>query len=328
MSTSHRMTPQSVSDEQRQKQKKMVMEEEVDFLEIDRPIPGQNFVCMSFLSPEAAIQERYLWYMKEFLNDLVKPIPQPEDMPDLEYKTKLHSILMHQFTHKSIETVWSDFLYSNKDALDSKYNEQVDFQTSTRGIKIRGTYDTYREAKNRSNQIARFDKKHNVYIGQVGYWLPWDPDPHELPEQEYQEKELNMLMKKYQENMMNKDEFFHARNKEKMEAALRSNKNAKKASEENKKELDKVRKTVTEKDEMLNKALEEQRKAKNENSDTSDNPAPNHPAAAVETKESFVEEVKEVSDNSVLEEGKLSAAEISSVFETEDPWLQRKQHQE
>ena len=64
MSTSNRITPQKVSEEQRKRQRNMVMEGNSDFLDIDKPIPGQNFVCMSFVSPESAIKERYLWYFK------------------------------------------------------------------------------------------------------------------------------------------------------------------------------------------------------------------------------------------------------------------------
>jgi hypothetical protein len=28
---------------------------EEDFLEVDKPVPGQNFVCLSFVSPEKTI---------------------------------------------------------------------------------------------------------------------------------------------------------------------------------------------------------------------------------------------------------------------------------
>jgi len=242
MSTANRMTPQKVSKEQKKKQRKQYTEEETDFLDVDRPIPGQNFICMSFLSPEAAIKERYLWYLKEFLNDLTADIPQPDNMPELEFKTKLQKIVTNKVNYKGIHTLWEDFLYANRESLNERYDEEVDFQTSTRGLKIRGTYSNYREAKNRSNQIAKFDKNHHVYIGQVGYWLPWDPDPHEVQDQEYQEKELNTLMKKYRENLISKDEFFEARNQEKMETALKKNKKAKRANEEDKKELEKIRK--------------------------------------------------------------------------------------
>ena len=333
MSTANRMTPQKVSKDQRKKQRKQVTEEEVDFLDVDRPIPGQNFVCMSFLSPEAAIKERYMWYLKEFLNDLVAPIPQPEDMPDLEYKTKLHSILMHKFSYNGIANIWEDFLYTNREKLNKEYDEKVDFQTSTRGLKIRGVYDTYREAKNRSNQIARFDKKHHVYIGQLGYWLPWDPDPHEVQDQEYQEKELNTLMKKYRENLINKDEFFEARNQEKMEAALKKNKNAKRANEEDKKELEKVRKTVSEKDKLLNDALEKQRRLKKEATETKDNKESDGDIG-VKVSNDSLENTRGLDESSSSESkvtntlsSRVDPKAVSAVFDTEDPWLQRKKEQ-
>lgn len=298
MSSSYRMTPQNVSKDQKTRQKKAVMSEETDFLEIDKPIPGQSFVCMSFLSPEAAIKERYLWYLKEFLNNLVTPIPQPKGMPELEYKTKLHTIIMKKISERGITNLWDDFLYEKNNELDSKYNDDVDFQTSTRGIKIRGTYSTYGEAKRRSTTISKFDKNHHVYIGQVGYWLPWNPDPHEVPDQEYQQKELNVLMKKYRENLISKDQFFHERNREKMETALKKNKNVKKIKEEDKKTLSKVRNTIAEKNKIL---------------------------AEVESKK---ETKKEVLDEKVSTEisgiNKVTKETVSSVFEKEDPWMQRK----
>ena len=36
----------------------MPAEEEIDFLEVDRPIPGQNYVCLSFISPEKIIENK------------------------------------------------------------------------------------------------------------------------------------------------------------------------------------------------------------------------------------------------------------------------------
>jgi hypothetical protein len=197
---------------------------------------------------------------------------------------------MHKFSYKDISTLWEDFLYNNNNDLDKEYNEETDYRTSTRGLKIRGVYDNYREAKRRSDQIAKFDKNHNVYIGQVGYWLPWDPDPFELPDQEYQSKDLNNLMKKYRENLAFKDQFFQERNREKMNAALRENKNAKKVSKETEEKLEKVRKTVNEKDKLL----------KPKTAPTiAPTPAPT-PAQSPEEKES-----------------------LPDVFDAPDPWLQR-----
>ena len=333
MSVSHRMTPQSVSKEQIKKQQKQLDELDADFLDIDKPVPGQNFVCLSFVSPEAAIKERYLWYLKEFLNDLVAPIPKPDNMPELEYKSKLHSILCNKFKYNTIANVWEDFIHANAEKLDKSYNEEVDFQTSTRGLKIRGTYDSYAEAKQRSQQISRLDKKHNVYIGQVGYWLPWDPNPHEVREQEYQNKELNNLMKKYQENLLNKEEFFHARNQEKMEAALKTNKNAKRVSKEDEKELEKVRTTVSEKDEILNKALQEQRRQKNSVSDNNETGKTLSTLEEGDEKNTIENNNEESMSSNMtssqveqsLFQSNMSSDMTNSVFGSTDPWLDRKE---
>ena len=314
MSSSHRFTPQEVSKENRMKSREVADEVKEDFLDVDRAIPGQSFVCMSFLSPEAAIKERYLWYITKFLEDLTLEIKCPENMPELEFKTKLQQIVTKKVNYKGISNLWEDFLYEHNQKLDKEYNEEVDFKTSVRGIKIRGTYESYREAKNRSDQVAKFDKNHHVYIGQVGYWLPWDPDPHEVPEQEYQEKELNTLMSKYRENLASKDLFFEERNREKMDQALKENALAKRVSEKDKKELDKVRKTVSEKDKIYNELLEKQKESKITNTNlTDDTPT-----------DTLNDTLTDTLNNTHLDTSNVGS--ITDVFETDDPWMQRKKN--
>jgi hypothetical protein len=51
------------------------------------------------------------------------------------------------------------------------------------------------------------DPDHNIYVGQVGKWLPWDPSPAAIPDQEYAEEQLNTLMKKYKENEEAREQF-------------------------------------------------------------------------------------------------------------------------
>ena len=33
-------------------------DDKVDYLDVDEPIPGQNYVCLSFVSPESLMQEK------------------------------------------------------------------------------------------------------------------------------------------------------------------------------------------------------------------------------------------------------------------------------
>jgi hypothetical protein len=295
--SSNRFTPQNdISKEKRKQSLEHAKEIQEDFLDFDNPLPGQNYVCMSFVSPESAIEQRYMWFIHRFLEDLVTTIPQPDNMPESEYKTKLHKILMSKFTSKTITNLFDDFMFSNFKELDKEYNDKTDFRTSVRALKIRGVYDSYKEAKRRSDQIARFDKAHNVYIGQVGYWLPWDPDANEISEQEYQNKELNALMKSYKENVSRKDEFFRERKEEKLKEALDKNKTAKRVSGEEKETLDKVRRTIVEKNEILQKVKDSESKT----------------------------ESKEEPSQTTFQSLNTSKEEISSLFDTPDPWMQTK----
>jgi len=103
---------------------------------------------------------------------------------------------------------YKDFLYINEDKLEEEYNHDNDFRTSVRGVKVRGVYSSLKEAQFRATKLQKLDPNFNVYVGQVGYWLPWDPRPDKIEGQEYAEGELNELVKKYQENQDNKDLHF------------------------------------------------------------------------------------------------------------------------
>ena len=71
---------------------------------------------------------------------------------------------------------------------------------TARGFKIRGVYGTEEQAKKRCEDIRKFDKYHNVFIGPVGKWLPWDDDASNVEESVYAEPKLNDMMKAYKES--------------------------------------------------------------------------------------------------------------------------------
>ena len=161
--------------------------ENADFLEVDTPIGGQTYTCLSFISPETVIREKNLQYLHKFLKTVAKKYDLDKDTIVEKYK---------------------DFLYINEDKLEEEYNPENDFATSVRGVKVRGVYSSLKEAQFRAKKLQNLDPNFNVYVGQVGYWLPWDPRPDKIAGQEYAEGELNELVKKYQENQDNKDLHF------------------------------------------------------------------------------------------------------------------------
>lgn len=69
-----------------------------------------------------------------------------------------------------------------------------------RGLKVRGVFATAEEAHSHAKHLHTIDPDFDVFVGEVGKWLPWNPDPTEVQEEVFAEKELNDLMKKYKEN--------------------------------------------------------------------------------------------------------------------------------
>jgi hypothetical protein len=112
-----------------------------------------------------------------------------------------------ELTTTKLTDEYDDYMFKNKVKLEDDFYAQNNFQTTVRGLKIRGTYSDKGEAEARAKKLQRSDPIHNIYIAEVGKWLPWDPSPHEVKDQEYAEDQLNTLMKKYKENEEARQEF-------------------------------------------------------------------------------------------------------------------------
>lgn len=126
---------------------------------------------------------------------------------DLEAHVKAE---MSDFRVSKIKEDYETYMYKNKKKLDDDFFAANSFRTTIQGLKVRGVYDTYNEALNRAKTLQKLDPSFNVYVGQVGFWLPWDPEPHAVADQEYADEQLNTLMKKYRENESTRDELYAA----------------------------------------------------------------------------------------------------------------------
>jgi len=114
-----------------------------------------------------------------------------------------------------LKDTYDDFIFANRDKLEEAFYAQNEFRTTVRGMKVRGVYNSREEAVARSKKLQRTDTIHNIFVGEVGKWLPWDPEPSQVGEQEYAEEKLNTLMKKYKENEDSR-EMFERENRAKM----------------------------------------------------------------------------------------------------------------
>lgn len=163
---------------------------EVDYLDVDTPIPGQQYACISFISPEKVLVKKEQFVMKKFIKSLVNTDGNITINAD-EFDTK-----------------YDDYISLNTEEIEADFHKESGFQTSMRGVKIRGVYNTYDEATQRAKILQSSDRDFHVFVGQVGYWLPWDPNADNIAEQEYMEKELNELMRNYKSNQLQRDMFY------------------------------------------------------------------------------------------------------------------------
>jgi hypothetical protein len=194
--------------------------QDTDYLDQDPPLRGQNYVCLSFLSPEEVLKRKDIYFFEKFLTSF------SADMNDFfvnlseKYKEEVDLIntikerYHYVFDEKKIQDEYNYFVNQNSSSLDAQFHEANQFQTSIRGLKVRGVFDSLKEAEIRAQVLKRIDNKFHVYVAQVGCWCPWSPNPDDIANQEYAETHLNTLMKNYRENQDKKDMFFEERKRE------------------------------------------------------------------------------------------------------------------
>ena len=211
----------------------------VDLLEEDKPISGQKFVCVSFVSPENILQQKNHFLFQEFLKhyDFTKSVQKftqflnfvsykhsinfDDVMKDFQEYTKSEK---ETFTTNYVRDEYKNFLDANEDRLDDEFNTEQQFQTSTRGLKIRGVYSTQQEAELRCKLLREVDPNHNVYVGPVGMWMPWEPEAYKTGRVEYLEDELNQLMNEKNKNEVAAKTEFEKRVLEAKQTAIEENK--------------------------------------------------------------------------------------------------------
>lgn len=217
----------------------------VDLLEEDKPIAGQKFVCVSFCSPEEILKKRELFYFEEFLkkwelNKSMEKFVQFLNFVSYKYNISFDDVSndFKEFVKEERDTIaktsfedeFKTYLDNNEEELQKQFDIAHNFQTSTRGIKIRGAYPTQEEAELRAKMLRELDDKHNIFVGPVGMWMPWDPEAYKTGRVEYLEEELNQLMSEKQKNESNAKTAFDQRVKESKQKAIDENiKNAEKS---------------------------------------------------------------------------------------------------
>ena len=217
----------------------------IDLLDVDKPIAGQNFCCISFLTPEKILKDKNLFIFEKFINkwDFIKSMEKFIQFVNfISHKYTIQSeVLLNDFNEfveeekkdlmsYNVDSDYQTFLDKYQEDIEKEFNKIHNFQTSTRGVKIRGSYPTQEEAEIRCKILREIDPSFDIFVGPVGQWLLWDPDAYKTGRVEYMEEELNKLMhEKIKNEQIAKNEF-EQRLKESKKKAIEENiKNAEKS---------------------------------------------------------------------------------------------------
>lgn len=210
----------------------------VDLCDEDQPIAGQKFACISFISPEKILKQREQFIFDQFVKewDFTKCISKTVEFMNFiafKYKLKTDDIMadFQEFTKEEKEMLknstteddFKTFVEKNEEKLNEEFNKQHSFRTSVRGLKVRGVFNSQEEAELRCKKLRETDPNHDIYVGPVGIWIPWDPDAYKTGRVEFMEEELNQLHSEKQKNEIKAKEEFDRRVKESKRKAIEDN---------------------------------------------------------------------------------------------------------
>jgi len=210
----------------------------IDLCDEDTPIAGQKFTCMSFVSPEKILKKRELFMFDQFLKqyDFTKSMNKFLDFVHfLSYKYNLNveEVMndLNEFSKEEeaklketpVDDDFNTFMDKNEDRLAVQFQRENAFQTSVRGLKVRGVFSTQEEAEIQCKKLREYDPNHDIFVGPVGMWIPWDPDAYKTGRVEFMEEELNKLHQEKLKNETKAKQEFEQRIKDTKKKAIEEN---------------------------------------------------------------------------------------------------------
>lgn len=126
---------------------------------------------------------------------------------------------------------------------------------SLRALKIRGVFNDIEKANQHAEKLRIDDPLFDVFVGEVGKWLPWDPNGEQVDDEKYQEKELNSLVKAYKEHMNETKKVYNDRKDDLLQKIEVENKDKKKKIIK-KSNISSIKKRLEEKEKELRETKE------------------------------------------------------------------------
>ena len=148
---------------------------EEDYLDVDKPLSGQNYYCISFVSPEKVLEQKDLFMFYHYERAVNKRISSlldetlakvidastdgTVDVSDIIKlkKTLTSTCKEYDVTMDGFKEQFENFKFQNEEKIGEEFDKVNKFRTSVRGVKVRGVFDSKREADIRASVLQRQD---------------------------------------------------------------------------------------------------------------------------------------------------------------------------
>lgn len=210
----------------------------IDLLDEDKPLAGQKFCCVSFVSPETILKRKEHFFFEKFVSTWEYRTVIQKTSDFLHFLSYKHSMnfddLVSDFENfveeekpsllaTNITTEFQTYFDNKEEELEEEFSKLHGFQTNVRGVKCRGNFGTEEAARFHAKMLQESDPYHDVFVGQVGVWMPWEPIAYKTGNVEYLNEELNTLMAEKIKNEKHAKQEFDKRVMESKRKAIEEN---------------------------------------------------------------------------------------------------------
>ena len=99
-------------------------------------------------------------------------------------------------------------------ALISVVSPDSNQKSKTCGVKIKGVFETVEIAQIEAKRLMQLDSTFDIFLVEVGKWLPIPPDKQMIESQEYQDNFLNEIIQGHIKNNELGNQMFESRKNE------------------------------------------------------------------------------------------------------------------
>jgi len=184
--------------------------------------------CIEFnyYMSESAIETSKVTTETKSSNSISEVDDLQDESFDYQDDTEVKDIDLSEYKYTKIDCLDEDpVIRGQAFALVSFISPEGILNCKTRGLKIRGVYATIEEARSACEKMRKRDPIFDIFVAEVGKWVPWNPSNTQVDEVNYKNKRQNKIMQQqHARELANLNEMV-GRNKEMVAKEKKAHKN-------------------------------------------------------------------------------------------------------